>query len=465
MGAHRPLRESVAATDAPTRHTGTTRGSDRVGRLALFLALLFAALLALLAVRRFRAPDGFDPTGASDLLPLLLAALGLILSAAVLAARPQRQTTIALTATAVAWSVAFLLALAGVWYLVDADRADDPAIGTRVVDIAGADAYLDAALPAPDQPAGSRLWRIPTGLLVQSVEFSNANDVQVSGFVWQTFPPDLPSEVVRGVLFPEAVVDTSPADPAYTVDLPSGDQLVGWRFHLTLRERFDYDRYPFDRQDVWLRMWPKDAQRRTVPIPDFAAYRNLDPRALAGVGSDFVPAGWIPERTEFTYAARDEGSSLGLPPALAVPAVPELVFNLALKRSFLEPFLDHVLFAVVVAILLFLILCLTARDPASKTRFGISTFGVLGTCSGLLFAVILKDGQIRQGVSTGEIVYIEVLPFLLYAAILLVAANALILDSPIRVRFVDYRNNLLPDLLFWPVMLGTLLLVTIAIFF
>jgi len=34
----------------------------------------------------------------------------------------------------------------------------------------------------------------------------------------------------------------------------NGAEVIGWYFSATLRQSFDYGHYPFDRQDVWLRI-------------------------------------------------------------------------------------------------------------------------------------------------------------------------------------------------------------------
>ncbi len=146
-------------------------------------------------------------------------------------------------------------------------------------------------------------------------------------------------------------------------------------------------------------------------------------------------------------------------------ALPELYFNLALKRSFLGPFVDQVLFAAAVALMLFLVLALTASDEERKTRFGFSPSGALGATSGLLFAVILKHTQLRAAVGQQGIAYLEALPFLFYLLIPLVALNAIVLASPWQLRFVEWNHNLLPKLLYWPLLLGLLLAITLVVLF
>jgi hypothetical protein len=117
--------------------------------------------------------------------------------------------------------------------------------------------------------------------------------------------------------------------------------------------------------------------------------------------------------------------------------------------------------------LLFGVLVLTVKDEASKNRIGISTFSVLGTSGTLLFAVILRESQLRSTIDPDQIVYLETLPLLLNLAILMVALNAILHSAPLnRVRAQPrYRFSQLPTLIYWPALLGTLLAVTLVVFY
>jgi hypothetical protein len=108
---------------------------------------------------------------------------------------------------------------------------------------------------------------------------------------------------------------------------------------------------------------------------------------------------------------------------------------------------------------------LTTDDESLKGRFQLSTAGVLAAASGLLFAVILKQNQIRTGVGTQGLTYIETIPIILYGVIVVVVLNAILVASPLNVRLIRHRNNLIPALAYWPVVLGLLLAVTLIVFF
>jgi hypothetical protein len=111
------------------------------------------------------------------------------------------------------------------------------------------------------------------------------------------------------------------------------------------------------------------------------------------------------------------------------------------------------------------LLVITTDDEQLKGRFQLSTAGVLGAASGLLFAVILKHNQLRAIVGTQGISYIEAIPIVLYGVIVGVVLNAILVASPLDVRVVRHRNNLWPVLAYWPVLSGFLLAATLIVFF
>lgn len=75
--------------------------------------------------------------------------------------------------------------------------------------------------------------------------------------------------------------------------------------------------------------------------------------------------------------------------------VPELYFNLGVKRDFKSPFTSDVLPVIVVAILLFAVLMITTKDE-KKDQCGFSSSDVLGYCSALFFALILVYTSLRD---------------------------------------------------------------------
>ncbi len=80
------------------------------------------------------------------------------------------------------------------------DRWEDH-VGTIVTSPQELDAFVAAH---PDEFAAYD-YRVPTGVFLQSFEFLNTNNVEIAGFVWQSYGPEIPDHVMRGVVLPEAV--------------------------------------------------------------------------------------------------------------------------------------------------------------------------------------------------------------------------------------------------------------------
>jgi hypothetical protein len=428
--------------------------------VAAVLLLLSVAISFWMLSRHLQTQGSI--TAAPDSPPFaatIVLAVVAVMALSVLVFRPEHGDLWALVKTSAAWSITLLVALAVSWGAIAGSERQNQWHGTLVTRDAETDAYLAERLPA-----NIDLIRIPTGALIQSMEFLSGGNVQVSGYVWQRFGPEVPDDIERGVVLVEAIKEAYDTREVYRYE-EGGVETVGWYFAATLRQPFEYAEFPFDEQDLWLRMWSRDFTRHIILVPDFDAYFSMEPAALPGIEREFVYSGWTAMYSGFSYSDQQYSTSFGIGDAGERRGFPELYFNLVLDRNFTGPFFEHLVFAIAVAFLLFGLMVLTTDDENLKGRFGLSTAGVLAAASGLLFAVILKHNQIRTGVGTQGISYIEMIPIILYGVIVVVVLNAILLTSPLRLKFIEHRNNLIPTLAYWPVVLGVLLAVTLIVFF
>ncbi len=423
------------------------------------LAISAAALVVLLALY-LRSYGAFDaaPDSPQIGLAILLGALALM-ALAVIVFRPERGSLRALVSTSAAWSAALLLAVIAAWLAIATFERQDHWHGAPMLSQADVDAYLAAHVPAGVEPI-----LIPTGVLLKSLEFLNGDNVQVTGYAWQRFGPEIPDDLIRGLVLAEGTRDPFKQTEAYRYE-KDGIETVGWYFETVLRQPFEYAEFPFDEQDVWLRLWSRDFAASTVLVPDFASYTLIDPKALPGLEKEFVYSGWTPIYSGFTLSVQPYTTTFGIGTADARIALPEMYFNLIVDRNFIGPFFEHFVFALAVAILLFGLMALTTDDEALKARFQLTTAGVLGASSGLLFAVILKHNQLRNSVGSNGVSYIELIPIILYGVIVVVVVNAIVLASPFKLKVVHRRSNLVPVLAYWPTLLGLLLIATLIVFF
>lgn len=311
--------------------------------------------------------------------------------------------------------------------------------------------------------------QIPTGFFIQSMAFRGAADVNVNGYVWQKYPINFPYK--KGVMFPEEVSSGSTRIKEHYTDkvMHNGvmHELVGWYFDVTLRQTFDYSRYPLDYLTVWLRVWSVDFGNddKMVLVPDFVSYIDTDQKKF-GLDQDIVSGEWLIDESFFSYRDVPYDTRFGYDVTgdkMTEPDVySEFYFNLGVQRKFMNAFIVNLVPLFVVGLLLFFAIMTISRDKEVSARLGFSTSGFLGTCSALFFVVMLAHIQVRNAFAGAPLVYIEYFYLMMYLTILVSAINSYIfsINDLNGMKLLHWRDNLLPKILFWPVLLWCLVLVS-----
>lgn len=339
---------------------------------------------------------------------------------------------------------------------------------------------------------------VPTGVFLQSLEFNDSSNVNITGYVWQTYDneayPELAVRERQGFVFPEAVNSALNGPPqevyreafsktgelhpkpdprtATPQQLASYERLrlesvehVTWYFEATLRQNFDYSAYPFDHKTAWLRIWHKEFARNVVLKPDLDVYNATGVDDKFGIEEDIVLGGWSIVDTYFDYLPASYDTDFGIPNYVGQWQFPELRFNVVLRRNFRNAFFINFLPLLTVTCLLFATLLSVTSDPDRERGFGLSLTGMIGSCSALFFVVMLSHGQLRRQFGGSDFLYIEKFYLLTYAAILATSLLGFLYYSRRHVQksgFVFAHDALYPKLLFWPgfTLLGLLITLT-----
>lgn len=300
---------------------------------------------------------------------------------------------------------------------------------------------------------------IPTGVEIQTINFTSAYSFSMSGYLWQRYRARSDTSLL-GVEFPEHESQTMTL--AYDDSLAPGQFLRGWRFAVNIRQPFNYRRYPVDKEEFWLRMAPKGLSPDILLEPDFMGYRQ-DGTSLFGIDQNLVLPHWKLLNTNFSYAVNQSSSNYGKPPLQGAPT-PELYFSLHVRRNILDAFISHFIPLMVIVLMLFAILWVGRKQSSESKLLGFSSLSGASGCSGLFFIAIYNHISVRTALGVSEVVYMECFFFVTYAAILFVSLNAILVGMDDKSRFINHNDNQISRLLYWPLITGTLFVCTFVTF-
>lgn len=367
--------------------------------------------------------------------------------------------------TSITFSMLALLGIGVIWYMVSMRSADEdtPKSYKIVLNDADVTAMKDTQIASSKLANVEAPIFIPTGVFIQSMEFSSANNLVVTGYVWQRYSSDIPADISRGFVMPEG--DQIEGTEVYRVK-QGNEEVIGWYIQTTLRQTFDYARYPFDRQDIWLRLLPKDFARNVILVPDFTAYGSTwDFYNRLGLEHDFVLERLALERTYFNYHFNSYNTNFGINNYVGQNNFPELYFNVGVRREVLDAFVAYLIPMIILILMAFGVQFIVTQISEKMSMYGISTIGLIAYFASLFFIGILAHLDIRRTLNAPGVVYLEYFYFTLYTILLLQTVNAIIFTVSDKFHFVEYEDNLYPKVLFFPVTLGIMFVVTAVIFF
>ena len=313
-----------------------------------------------------------------------------------------------------------------------------------------------------------KLIRIPTGYFIQSLAFVTPSDVNITGYLWQKYPEDLPADFKMGVIFPEEVNSAGTQfKEIYSfngIENNRNYHMIVWYFDVTVRQSFDYSNYPLDFLTVWLRLWPKDFLHddHILFIPDFKAYASTG-SPTHGLDEDIVPGEWKIDETFFSYHTINYDTDFGFFSDVTKQKYSEFYINIGIRRKFINAFVINLVPLFVVALLLFAQAMTVSGDKERMEKFGFNTTGAIATCSALFFVVMLAHVQVRRLFAGSELVYIEYFYLIMYVVILLTALNAYVfsLGKLERFNIIHHHDNFIPKVAFWPLVLWMMAIATV----
>jgi hypothetical protein len=301
--------------------------------------------------------------------------------------------------------------------------------------------------------------QIPTGVLLQAVEFSSPTSVRVNGYIWQRYPAgEGAPDIDQGFMLPGQIGEEAIFDEVQRKQI-GDEEWTLWYFGVTIKQRFDPSLFPFDRRTIDLRITPLDFDAPIILTPDLASYDLINPRLLPGLDYEFAINNWLIQASAFGYRQPSYNTTFGIPSRAAAASAPELHFTVETQRSFIGPFMAYLLPGIVVSLMLFAYL-LNERAAESKETIKESlSFG-----AALFFVIAVAHASLRDSVGAIGLTYMEYLYILLYLAIVLVTVNSFFVVHYPDWSLIRFRDNLPIKLIYFPLLTGSLMLITLITF-
>lgn len=297
---------------------------------------------------------------------------------------------------------------------------------------------------------------IPTGIFINQLEFVDKDKIRLVAYIWQRYNPELHEHVSRGFVLPQA----QRAKIKQVNHIKDGThEVLLWLVEATMNQNLYFHTYPFDVKDLRIEIWHKDFDKTAILVPDFDAYRLINPRSLIGLDPLIDIDGWQLEGSYFGYRQADYPTNFGMyrmGPFGAYSSIEqstdfEFCFNIMAKRKLIDTIVADLIPLAVIATILFVILL-------THVQQGI---GVLGSAAAVLFGAIIEQTRFHSKAASPQLVYFENFYLVIYTAIVAVVIISLcyLLEAPIR--SIQYRAALVWQLLYWPVLLQSLFLITL----
>ncbi len=347
------------------------------------------------------------------------------------------------------------------WHVSLTYDSFDAGDGIQISDKATLDSLMSDYVRSCEERHTEPPVYIPTGVFIESASFTGTNDLSVTGYLWQKYTTGAHDGLSRGFV----IGDATSLSVSESYRQRQGDaEVVRWHFTASIRHRSDHAKYPLEQEKIGLRILHQDLNHNVVLVPDLAAYRTVVSASLPGLEQGMYLPGWRLIRSFFELRQRRDETDFGLERSLAKEDFPALYFNFVIRRIFIDAFISNLTPIIIVTILLFTLLMISSRDERLVGFMQAGTGRVLSICAAMFFVIAFSHIDIRRKIAAEEVFYLEYFYLLVYVALLWVAVNSVLFAMGTRLRVIQYGDNLLSKLLFWPTFLGLAFVVTVLAF-
>ncbi len=233
----------------------------------------------------------------------------------------------------------------------------------------------------------------------------------------------------------------------------NGDDVFVWRF------KGVFDQYPLisptfplDEQYLALVLDHPSLDKNVLLVPDVDSYKFMNPKILPGINNSVRLLDRFLDKSFFglTPVRRD----VNVCPAERLELIGkkyDLTFNVVTKRDLLGFLIMYLLPSVLALLLLFVNFCMARR------RHILTSVSLI---SGIFIGIIFAHAALRRVLVGPVIFYLETFYVVPYFLIIFVLINLFLFVQNVKIRFITYHDNLLSKILFWPIFLLIMFVIT-----
>jgi hypothetical protein len=361
-------------------------------------------------------------------------------------------------------SIILLSGIGAIWYLSLLYDSEEKGESITIVDRETLSKIKSTYAERSDKRNTDPPTYIPTGVFIESARFADVDDVIMTGYIWQRYDESIANDLSREFIIPYAE-DIKIKEIFREKKKGKKEEFIRWHFQARLRQRFAHAKYPIEREIIELWIIHKDLNRNVVLVPDFPAYQLTNPTSLPGLDKGLTIPGWELIKSSFELVEKGVDPCLGVRQTMMQETFPMFRYNIVIKRNFIDSFISNLTPVIVVAFMLFVIMLTMTSDIKLIEKMRAGTGLTLSLCSALFIVVTFSHIGVRRRILAEEIFYLEYFYFVIYAAILFIAVSSIMFVMAKGVPFIQYQDNLLCKLLYWPILLGTLFCISIMYFY
>ncbi len=338
------------------------------------------------------------------------------------------------------FSMSFFIGMISIWYAFF--KIIEPVSGTKIIEQSQLNRFL---LTHDITTHKTNKILVPTGVIVNNINFATQETAAINGFIWQRLPIDTDSKYY-GFFFPQSVGYTS--INKISEKIYNNEKIILWSFFTTLKEEFNPVRYPLDKENFTIQLLPLDMMSDVFLIPDLQNHTYLKPDLLPGVKDNINLKIWKVDASFYSYENNKAQKNIYF---LKDKNSNNLQFNISLHRALVNSLINNLIPLFLVAIMLYAVVTtniLTTIIPISGA---------------MLFFIALGHFSMRNYIVIEGMSYLDYLYVFMYAFITIITVSTIIASKNIFAAMA-YKNNLITKILYWPFLTIFFYLITVYIF-